>query len=295
MVLPGRGGGNVSEKAGVPGRCVQRLTLDQGRLDIKCYSLGKLMWAWAFGIPATRLVGPVWMGDSASDWSGGPKFDILAKLPEGASRDQVPAMLQNLLATRFKLTTHREYREQPVYALVGAKGGLTLEPASQNAEALNAATNPQASGPMNMNGVQFYGTRVPSPDGGGSQVLIMNSPRMGIVRDSDSGSPNHVRRFEAPSITFEGLADLLNIAGIGPEPVVNATGEKGRYQIVLEMSMAEVEALLSAGTRDEADLQSAQIKAARDGLKKLGLQLEQRKVPVEVLVVDHLDKAPSEN
>ncbi len=86
-------------------------TLDQGRLDIRCYSLGGLMWAWAFGIPPTRLVGTAWMGDSASDWSGGERFDISAKLPEGASRDQVPAMLQNLLATRFKLTTHREYRD----------------------------------------------------------------------------------------------------------------------------------------------------------------------------------------
>jgi uncharacterized protein (TIGR03435 family) len=234
------------------------------------------------------------MGDSASDWSDGPKFDIFAKLPEGASRDQVPAMLQNLLTSRFKLTTHREYREQPVYALVTAKGGLTVKSAPQNTDALNSAANLQASGPMNMNGVQFYGTRVPNPDGG-SQVLIMSSPRLGTVRDSDSGSPNYVRKFEALSITFEGLADLLTIAGITSEPVVNATGKTGRYSIVLEMSMAEVEALLRPRTRDEADIQSAQLKAARDGLKKLGLQLDQRKAPVEVLVVDHLEKAPTEN
>ena len=294
MNLPG-GGGGVNEKGGIPGICRQRLTLDQGRLDIRCYSLGKLMWAWAFGIPPTRLVGTAWMGDSASDWSSGPKFDISAKLPEGASRDQVPAMLQNLLTTRFKLATHREYMEQPVYALIAAKGGLAVPPASQNADTLNAATNPQASGPMNMNGVSFYGARIPNPDGSGSQIVIMNSPRMGTVRDSDSGSPKHIRRFEAPSITFGGLADLLTIAGIGPEPVIDLTGEKGRYQVLLEMSMAELEALLSAGTQDQTDLQSAELKAARDGLKKLGLQLEQRKTPVEVLVVDHLEKAPTEN
>jgi uncharacterized protein (TIGR03435 family) len=234
------------------------------------------------------------MGDSSSDWSDGPKFDILAKLPEGASRDQVPAMLQSLLASRFKLTTHREYREQPVYALVAAKGGLTVKSAPQNADVLNASANLQGSGPMNMNGVQFYGVRVPNPDGG-SQVLIMTSPRMGTVRDSDSGSPNYVRRFEASSITLDGLADLLTIAGITSEPVVNATGDTGRYSIVLEMSMAEVEALLKSGPRDEVDIPGAKLKAAREGLKKLGLQLEQRKAPVEVLVVDHLEKAPTEN
>ncbi len=186
-------------------------------------------------------------------------------------------------------------REQPVYALVAAKGGLTAPPASQNADTLNAPATPQATEPMNMNGVSFYGARVANPDGGGPQIVIMNSSRMGTVRDSDSGSPKHIRRFEAPSITFGGLADLLTISGIGPEPVIDLTGQTGRYQVVLEMSMAEAEALLSAGTQDQTDLKSAQLKAARDGLKKLGLQLEQRKAPIEVLVVDHLEKAPTEN
>ena len=40
--------------------------------------------------------------------------------------------------------------------------------------------------------------------------------------------------------TLDGLADLLTIADIGPEPVVNAIGEQGRYQITLEMSLAEL-------------------------------------------------------
>jgi uncharacterized protein (TIGR03435 family) len=233
------------------------------------------------------------MGDSASDWTGGPKFDISAKLPDGASRDQVPAMLQNLLTSRFKLATHREYREQPVYALIAAKDGLTVQPASQDGDTRNAAANPQPIGPMNMNGVSFYGARIPNPDGSGSQILIMNSPRMGTVRNSESGIPKYITRFEAPSITFGGLADLLTIAGIGPEPVIDMTGEKGRHQVVLEMSMAELEALLKDGMGD--DIQSAQLKAARDGIKKLGLQLVLRKAPIEVLVVDHLEKAPTEN
>src|SRR5206468_5539169 len=122
-------------------------------------SLGRLIWIWAFGIPPTRLVGPAWMGEATSDWSDGPRFDIEAKVPEGTSRDQVPAMLRDLLSTRFKLSTHREYREQPVYALVAAKAGLSVQSASQNAGALLAAANSQTSEPSNMNGVQFYVTR----------------------------------------------------------------------------------------------------------------------------------------
>jgi uncharacterized protein (TIGR03435 family) len=237
-------------------------------------------------------VGTAWMGDAATDWSGGERFDISAKLPEGASRDQVPAMLQNLLAARFKLATHREYREQLVYALVAAKGGPKLQPASQSSDSLNAAANPQFGEPSNMNGVYFYSENVPDP--GGSRIVIMNSPRMGTVRNIESGSPKYINRFEAPGITFGGLADLLTIAGVvDPEPVIDLTGEKGRYQVVLEMSMAELQALSSSGSRD--DLPGASLKAAQDGLKKLGLQLEHRKVPIEVLVVDHLEKAPTEN
>jgi uncharacterized protein (TIGR03435 family) len=285
---------NMNPRAGIPGRCVQKSAFDPGRVDIRCYSLGKLIWIWAFGIPPSRIVGPAWMGDAATDWSDGPNFDIFAKLPEGASRDQVPAMLRDLLATRFKLTSHREYREQPVYALVAAKGGLSAPSASQNADALQAAANSQTSEPSNMNGVQFYVTRLPDPDGRGSQVWIMNSPRMGTVRKSETGSPNYIERYEASSITLDGLADLLTIAGIGPEPVVNATGEQGRYQITLDLSKAELEGLLS-GPHDQADIQSADLKAARDGLKKLGMQLERRKAPVEVLVIDTVEKTPSEN
>ncbi|HLK69488.1 MAG TPA: TIGR03435 family protein [Bryobacteraceae bacterium] len=287
------GNRNMNPRAGIPGRCLQKDTFDPGRVDIRCYSLGKLIWIWAFGIPPFRIVGPAWMGDAATDWSDGPAFDIFAKLPEGASRDQVPAMLRDLLITRFKLKTHREYREQPVYALV-AKSGLSAPSASQNADALQAAANSQAGEPSNMNGVQFYVTRLPNPDGRGPEVWIMNSPRMGTVRKSETASPNSSERYEAASITLDGLADLLTIAGIGPEPVVNATGEQGRYQITLEISLAELEAVRS-GPHDYADIQSAKLKAARDGLKKLGLQLERRKAPVEMLVIDNVEKTPTEN
>ena len=286
------GNRNMNPRAGIPGRCVQHSTFDPGRVDIRCYSLGKLMWIWAFGIPPTRLVGPAWMGEAGSDWSDGPCFDIEAKIPEGTSKDQIPAMLRELLATRFKLTTHREYREEPVYALVAAKGGLAVPPASQNADALDAGPNPATGEFSNMNGVQFYVTRL--LDGGGSEVVMMNSPRMGTVRDSETGNPTYIRRFEAPSITLDGLADLLTIAAIGPEPVVNATGEQGRYQVTLEMSTAELEAVRRDPTHTWADLQSALLKAAGDGLKKLGLQLERRKAPVEVLVIDNLEKAPTD-
>ncbi|MCU1237673.1 MAG: hypothetical protein JWP63_5640, partial [Candidatus Solibacter sp.] len=44
-------------------------------------------------------------------------------MPEGATSDQIPAMLQALLGERFKLAAHKENRPRPVYALVVGKGG----------------------------------------------------------------------------------------------------------------------------------------------------------------------------
>ena len=77
--------------------------------------------------------------------------------------------------------------------------------------------------------------------------------------------------------------------------MVNATGEQGRYQITLDLSKAELKELQTSETRVPGDRQSALLKAARDALKKLGLQLERRKAPVEVLVIDNLEKTAIEN
>src|SRR5207245_11222603 len=63
------------------------------------------------------------------DWLGSERYDIVAKLPPNSSRDQIPLMLQTLLAERFKLTLHREKKVMPVYALVAGKNGSKLHPA----------------------------------------------------------------------------------------------------------------------------------------------------------------------
>jgi uncharacterized protein (TIGR03435 family) len=57
------------------------------------------------------------------DWIDSARFDITAKLPAGASEDQVPEMLRALLAERFKLTIRHDVKEQSIYALTPGKGG----------------------------------------------------------------------------------------------------------------------------------------------------------------------------
>src|SRR6185503_19368558 len=85
----------------------------------------------AYKIKPHQLSGP--------DWMAAQRFEIMAKMPEGASKDQVPTMLQALLAERFKLTVHRDNKEQSVYAMVVGKNGHKMKEVAADPAAPAAA------------------------------------------------------------------------------------------------------------------------------------------------------------
>lgn len=213
-------------------------------------------------------------------------------------------MLQALLADRFKLAIHRGTTQQAIYALVVAKGGLKVKEAAPKAGAPVPAAAADPDAPPST--IAVFGdveTRTtPNADGSGYTATVSN-PRMGTVRETDG--PNRFQRWEAASITFEGLADLLDKVAPLASPVIDMTGLKGRYQLVLEVSLNDLSrarpAMTSAGgdptpmENARMDLEEAVLKGFNDGLRKLGLQLERRKGPLETLVVDHLEKTPTEN
>jgi len=60
---------------------------------------------------------------SGPDWLSKQRFDIEATMPDGTTKNDAPAMLQALLADRFKLTVHRAQEEHKVLALVVGKAG----------------------------------------------------------------------------------------------------------------------------------------------------------------------------
>jgi uncharacterized protein (TIGR03435 family) len=62
----------------------------------------------------------------APDFARSESFEIQATLPEGATREQVPEMLQTMLADRFKLAYHHETREYQVRVLTVGKSGMKL-------------------------------------------------------------------------------------------------------------------------------------------------------------------------
>src|SRR3954451_10262547 len=84
-------------------------TPDPGRINFENVSLKNVIMR-AYNVKGYQISGPSWLDSE--------RFDITAKVPAGATKEQFQLMLQNLLAERFKLQLHRESKQMPVYALV---------------------------------------------------------------------------------------------------------------------------------------------------------------------------------
>jgi uncharacterized protein (TIGR03435 family) len=81
----------------------------------------------AYYLRSFQVAGPSWMDSQL--------FDVIAKVPDGATKEQAKMMLENLLADRFKLKLHKENKEALSYELVVAKGGIKIKEAAQTAAA----------------------------------------------------------------------------------------------------------------------------------------------------------------
>jgi uncharacterized protein (TIGR03435 family) len=96
----------------------------------------KMLLQWTFDIPESRIYGvPAWADSTTFDIEAksDPSVDEqLSKMPPEQAKSQKLAMLQALLADRFKLVTHAETRELPIFELVLAKGGPKFKPSDAN-------------------------------------------------------------------------------------------------------------------------------------------------------------------
>jgi uncharacterized protein (TIGR03435 family) len=224
----------------------------------------------AYRLKPNQVIGP--------DWIASQRFDIAAKLPDGASQDQFRDMLQTLLADRFQMKTHRETKELPVYVLGVAKGGIKM---------MELPPDPQLD------------------DSAHTPITITGNGRGGNVAiDLGAGSaftlgPNG---FEVKKITMQAFADMLT--RFNDRPVVDMTDLKGRYDFNLELSPEDrmatmVRAALAAGVvlppQALAMLDNGSNASLINSLQKLGLTFEARKAPLEMLVIDSIQKTPTEN
>lgn len=80
----------------------------------------------AYGIAGSQISGPRWLTELTTDPTRVTRYEIIAKVPENATKDQVPLMLQKLLEERFKLQVHRESKPTQVYSLEVSRTGHKL-------------------------------------------------------------------------------------------------------------------------------------------------------------------------
>ena len=85
---------------------------------------------------------------SGPDWLDTERYDIAAKVPAGATKEQVNAMWQSLLAERFGVTLHHESKEFQVEELVIGRGGHKLKESAEDP----AAPLPPGPPQMDKNG-----------------------------------------------------------------------------------------------------------------------------------------------
>lgn len=246
-------------------------------------TLGQLIEA-AYQVSPYQVVGP--------DYLHTGRFDVAGKLPQGSGKKDAPAMLRALLADRFQLVVHREFREQAVMALVVGKGGPKLEESpSASAEMPAKDRDPSGKGDRGSSG-----NTLPSAS------YTIGTVDYHITLDR-ADSCMHMGASRMP---MDALANILADRGIsGGRPVVDMTGLKGKYEVALDFSLGARGSADASGAGDSgidgpqqrpADLVSDP-GAARTlrSLKGLGLALVDRKAQVEQLVVDHAEKTPTEN
>jgi uncharacterized protein (TIGR03435 family) len=234
----------------------------------------------AYGLKDYQVIGPPWIDSQ--------RYEIAAKIPGGATLPQVALMWRSLLAERFGLAAHHETKELPLFALVVGKSGAKLQVSDQDAASAEAA-----------NGTQFTPKFTQGADGlpdmpGGSKI-----PRsFEIVR---GGSDAMIYKLWARRETMEQLADRLS-AQLN-RPVIDRTELKDAYDFVLTWAMETTGGGIprTGPPPDEIDMDNGPILSEGGSSifnalpAQLGLRLEPRRGPLEMLVVDKAEKIPTGN
>lgn len=266
------------------------LKTDAGRVDIGYLSLADLI-RLAYRIKPYQLANP--------DSLPSQRWDIVAKIPDGASADQVPEMIQALLADRFKLSVRHTDMEHPIYALIAARSRPKLKEAEPDAA---PAGDGQAGIVLGTGPNQVRVT--PSTGGRGAAIF---SPKFGQLKMA-AGEAGGIR-LQFSRVQMADLADLLS--QFTDRPVLDRTDLEGAYQVTLELSRDDLMNVVRAAgggldmmagpgfggapARSPVDAASTPTSSIFTAVQQLGLKLDARKAPVEMIVVDHVEKTPTEN
>jgi uncharacterized protein (TIGR03435 family) len=225
-------------KTGGPG------TTDPGQIT---WSGMRLKWLLktAYDVELYQISGPAWLDTEP--------YMIIAKVPEGATKEQVNPMWQNLLKDRFGVVVHHESRMFQAEEVTLAKGAFKLK-----------ETDLPDSAPQLMPGMGLK----TGPDG------LPQLPAAGLEVMGDGEARRLLARAQS-------LADVASwLAQVAGHPVIDKTGLTGKYDFSAELDLSQpcVSCVIAIALEQE-----------------LGLKLVKSTVSLDVIVVDHAEKVPTDN
>ena len=273
-------------------------TKDPGRINYPLMSLKSLLMN-AYDVKNYQISGPAWLDTE--------RFDVTATMPPDTTKEQFRIMLQNLLAERFKLTVHHEKKELPMYSLVVAKGGPKMKESEPDAPGTDMeappAPPPLPLGPPKIGPDGF--PQLPAPMGGRGGMFMMMMPGRARVM--------------AQKQTMQDLANRLT--GQLNRPVIDNTGLTAKYDFTLTFAPDSTNGPLGPGGPGGGLMVAVDRPGGRGGpgggpggnesvfipdgdppqplfgavQSQLGLKLEPKKGDVDIVVVDRMEKTPTEN
>jgi uncharacterized protein (TIGR03435 family) len=301
----------LDPQAIIGGKMHVGMQVDDARVDIG-YGIPFTLIMQAFDLKMHQIQGPDWMLNKPQ------AFDILATLPPGATPKQVPEMLQNLLKDRFGLKYHMAKQEKDVYALVVGKQPLKLEQVEIE-EAKPA--DPSAPPPTPPKGAQVInipgaGQATVTPGGGFEMKMRpqagakgIGNIRMTMDAPKPGANPADMRMTMEMEATMEAFAGQLS--ALLDKPVVDMTELKGGYKLPLEMGLMDLMGVAQKlggtmgmnlggpgggpGVGPAVASDPGGGASLKDSVQKLGFRLESRKLPIDVMVIDHIEKNPTDN
>ena len=242
--------------------------MDGAQAHFGALSLEDLM-RLAYRVEKNQISGPEWLESQ--------RFDVSAKLPDGATTEQIPEMLQSLLAQRFQLKLHHEMKDMSAYALVLGKSPLKLKELPPD----SAPAGPNAS--VNVSG---------------------SGSAAGIAIDMGNGTSYTFanNEFQFHKFSMDQLATQM--ARYLDRPIVNLTGLKGNYDLTLDVAQQDYYILLVRSAVNSGVtlnpgamrlLDAGPPESLFDSLDQQGLHVDSRKMPVDMIVVDSALQTPTDN
>jgi uncharacterized protein (TIGR03435 family) len=265
-------------------------TSDPNRIHFCCVGMFSLLMR-AYDVEIDQIIGPSWIMENM-----GPNlYQIDATMPAGTTKTQYQLMMQSLLMERFHLEMHRETRSFPGYELVVAKDGPTLKVSASSPNAVVADDTPQT----------------PKRRTDGSVILppgpqMLTSLGRGMIRVQAQEKPiGDLVRSMGKLIALSLGEDANDFASKKPR-VIDKTGLTGKYDFTIEFScegcgglganMAMANGAAASSPAADATLGSELPNILVALEKQMGLKLVKTKaIPLDVIVVDHVEKVPTGN